>query len=90
MKYHKKARKDHENILDSTAWKSSNAASSCLHLSSFPILYPVLVGPLHLAPDVQRAGALIPRFARKIRLEWNTCNGRGFSWLTLNRSAGPR
>ena len=24
------------------------------------------------------------------RLEWSACNGTGLSWLTLNRSAGPR
>ena len=24
----------------------------------------------------------------KIRLEGNACNGTGFSWLTMNRSAG--
>ena len=29
-------------------------------------------------------------FARKIWLEWNACNATGFSWLKLNRNAGPR
>ena len=38
---------------------------------------------------LQRIVGRLP-FARKIRLEWNACNGTGFSWLTLNRSAGPR
>ena len=31
-------------------------------------------------------GGRLP-FAQKIQLEWNPCNGTGFSWLTLNRSA---
>ena len=86
MKYQKKSQKDHENIIESTARKSSNAAFSCFpRFPIGPILYPVLAGPLGLAPVVQRAGA-----STQIRLEWNACNGTGFSWLTLNRSAGPR
>ena len=41
-------------------------------------------------PRLFKERGRLPRFALKIRLEWNACNGTGFSWLTLNRSAGPR